>query len=180
MAGNGSTVASLRAALADGDSTTLTLERWCAAHGLACPGGLVAQRLPGPVRPPGRARRRRLGVGAHERVRYRRVLLRCGGLVLCEAENWYVPERLPAWANRLLDRSTIPFGRVVAPLGFRRHRLSSVPLRALVTGPGRPAWRHAVLRQDALLTLPGGLPFCEVAETFTSELLDPSGGATAS
>ena len=170
-----SAVASLRAALADGDSTTLVLERWCAAHGLACPGGLVAQRLPGRVRPPGRARRRRLALGAHEPVRYRRVLLRCGTTVLCEAENWYVPGRLPAWMNRLLDRTTIPFGRVVEPLGFRRHRLSLVSLRLPAGDAGSPLRRHGVLRQEAMLTRSDGLPFCDLVETFTSTLLGNMG-----
>ncbi len=171
-------VAALRAALAGGDSTTVTLERWCAAQGLPCPGGLVAQRLPGPVRPPGRLRRRRLLLQAGERVRYRRVLLRAGALVLCEAENWYVPGRLPAWMNRLLDRTTIPFGRVVGPLGFRRHRLSMVALRLpAAAGAGHPVRRHGVLRQEAMLTRPDGLPFCEVVETFTSALLPRRGVA---
>ena len=170
-----SAVASLRAALADGDSTTLVLERWCAAHGLACPGGLVAQRLPGRMRPPGRARRRRLALSAHEPVRYRRVLLRCPAIVLCEAENWYVPGRLPAWMNRLLDRTTIPFGRVVEPLGFRRHRLSLVSLRLPSGDAGSPLRRHGVLRQEAMLTRSDGLPFCDLVETFTSTLLGNMG-----
>ena len=161
-------LSSLRAALAEGDSTTLVLERWCAAHGLACPGGLVAQRLPGPPRPPGQVLRRRLAVGALERVRYRRVLLRCGTVVLCEAENWYVPGRLPARMNRLLDRTTIPFGRVVGPLGFRRHRLSVVALRFPASDALR---RHGVLRQEAMLTRSDGVPFCVVVETFTGALL---------
>ncbi len=172
--GEPGTIEALQAALTGGDSTTETLERWCAAHGLPCPGGLTAQRLPGPARPPGRLRRRRLQLRVGERVRYRRVLLRAGALVLCEAENWYVPARLPVWMNRLLDRSTIPFGRVVAPLGFRRHRLSTVLLRPPTAG-GQPPRRHGVLRQEAMLTRPDGLPFCEVVETFTSDLLDPTG-----
>ena len=172
-------VAALQAALAGSDSTTAALERWCAAHGLPCPGGLVAPRLPGLVRPPGRLRRRRLRLQGDERVRYRRVLLRAGTLVLCEAENWYVPGRLPAWMNRLLDRTAIPFGRVVEPLGFRRHRLSMVALRPPAAGSGIVLRRHAVLRQEAILTLPDGLPFCEVVETFTGALLRRSvaGGA---
>ena len=161
------TIAALRAALAGNDSTTATLERWCAVQGIACPGGLVARRLPGPARPPGRLRRQRLRLRAHERLRYRRVLLRCGTLVLCEAENWYVPERLPAWMNRLLDRTTIPFGRVVAPLGFRRHPLSVQVLRVQAGAIGR----HAVLQQQAMLTRADGLPFCEVVERFTDALL---------
>ena len=167
MARDALAVASLQAVLAGSDSTTAVLERWCAAQGLGRPGRLVAQRLPGPARPPGRLRLRRLRLRAHESLRYRRVLLRHDGLVLCEAENWYVPERLPMRMNRLLDRSTIPFGRVVAPLRFRRHRLSVQVLRL----PGAGVGRQAVLRQEAILTLPGGLPFCEVVETFSGALL---------
>ncbi len=172
--GRSGMVAALQAALDGSDSTTATLERWCDAYGLAGPGRLVAQRLPGPARPPGRLRRRRLRLGAHERLRYRRVLLRLGTLVLCEAENWYVPERLPVWMSRLLDRSTVPFGRVVAPLGFRRHRLSMQVFHAPATGRDIGLGRQPILRQKAVLTLPGGRPFCEVVETFTSALLAPA------
>ncbi len=174
-AGEPGTVAALQAALAGSDSTTAILERWCAAHGPACPGGLVAQRLPGLVRPPGRLRRKRLRLRPGECVRYRRVLLRAGSLVLCEAENWYVPVRLPAWMNRLLDRTAIPFGRVVAPLGFQRHRLSTVALRPPAGGSGAVPGRQAVLRQEAMLTRADGLPFCEVVERFSAVLLDPIG-----
>ncbi len=172
MARDALAVASLLAVLAGSDSTTATLERWCAAHGIGGPGRLVAQRLPGSARPPGRLRLRRLRLRAHEHLRYRRVLLRHDGLVLCVAENWYVPERLPARMNRLLDRSTIPFGRVVAPLRFRRRRLSVQVLQRPRAGVGR----QAVLRQEAILTLPCGLPFCEVVETFSSALLVRQGG----
>jgi hypothetical protein len=54
--------------------------------------------------------------------------LRCGPTILSEADNWYVPERLTAQMNRTLDTSDAPFGKVVQPLHFRRHTMSSTLL----------------------------------------------------
>jgi len=65
-----------------------------------------------------------LGAGADTALRYRRVQLFCGSRVLSEADNWYLPGRLSAAMNQVLDSSDEPFGRVVGPLGFQRQTLA--------------------------------------------------------
>jgi len=73
---------SLNAELLSHDSATLTLERWCAAHQLASPPLIVAQRSAGAEQPPTDEQRAELKVAADELVRYRHVRLTCGAKVL--------------------------------------------------------------------------------------------------
>ena len=173
----------LNADLLSHDSATVTLEQWCTEHRLASPPRIVAERVPGADKVPTEAQRRELGVSAGEPVRYRRVRLRCGSLVLSEADNWYVPARLTPDMNHALDTSDVPFGRVVQPLHFRRHTISVKLLAQLLpegwemTGDltGEPAGSlplpAQVLEHRALLTLPEGTPISEVVETYTASVL---------
>jgi chorismate-pyruvate lyase len=174
----------LNAELLSHDSATLTLDRWCAAHRLASPPRIVAERAASAEQAPTDEQRQLLGVSATEPVRYRRVRLICGDRVLSEAENWYVPARLTPEMNRLLDTTDIAFGRAVQTLNFRRHTLSA----KLLWSPLPPNWEmgaplpelrgatlkipHAVLEHRAVLSLPDGTPFSEVVETYTREVLD--------
>src|ERR1700692_1349509 len=80
----------LNADLLSHDSATLTLERWCDVHRLASPPRIVALRVPDVDKPPTSEQRRELGITPTESVRYRRVKLMCGAVVLSEADNWYV------------------------------------------------------------------------------------------
>ncbi|HWG70518.1 MAG TPA: hypothetical protein VN692_13980 [Steroidobacteraceae bacterium] len=118
----------LNADLLSHDSATLTLERWCGVHRLASPPRIVAQRVRGVDKEPSPQQRRDLGVSPTEPVRYRRVRLLCGAAALSEADNWYVPGRLTAAMNELLDSTDTPFGKVVRALHFQRHTLSSTLL----------------------------------------------------
>jgi hypothetical protein len=173
----------LNAELLSHDSATVTLEHWCADHRLASPSRIVAERVPGADKPLSEEQRHELGVSAGEPVRYRRVRLRCGSLVLSEADNWYVPGRLTADMNHTLDTSDVPFGRVVQPLHFRRHTLSVRMLARLLpeawemsaTVPGEEGGSlplpAQVLEHRALLTLPEGTPISEVVETYTANVL---------
>jgi chorismate-pyruvate lyase len=175
------------------DSATLTLERWCDSHRLAAPARIVAERVSDSARdqvavdkPLLPDQRRELGVSPKEPIRYRRVRLRCGPVVLSEADNWYVPARLTPEMNRQLDTSDVPFGKVVQALNFQRRTLSSkllwLPLpdgwemtpRAVgnrAAGAAALVIPHAVLEQRAVLTLPDGTPISEVVETYTSGIL---------
>jgi chorismate-pyruvate lyase len=167
----------LNAELLTHPSATLTLERWCSAHHLAPEGRIRAELVRGEDKPPGEAVRTDLGVGPDEPVRYRRVLLSCGGHVLSVADNWYLPARLTPEMNRLLDETDTPFGRAVLALGFTRRTLSAELLwHPLELGwemrpappeePGQLAVPDAVLRHRGLLTTADGKPFCEVVETY--------------
>jgi chorismate-pyruvate lyase len=179
---------SLNADLLSHDSATATLERWCAAHRLAVPARIEAEQLAGPEPAPTPAQRRDLAIGDAEVVRYRHVRLTCGGHVLSEAENWYVPGRLTPEMNRQLETTNTPFGRVVKPLNFVRHTLearllwSPLPenweLAGIPGGEGAMNVPGQVLQHRALLLLPDGTPFSEVVETYTSEVLVVPRGRT--
>jgi len=172
---------SLNAELLSHDSATATLEHWCGVHHLANPPVVVAERLIGAELPPTPEQRRELGVSDTQIVRHRRVRLRCGDVVLSEADNWYVPDRLTPQMNRLLDQTDTPFGKVVKPLGFHRHTLAV----SLLWRPLPEGWEHAhatlpsdrlelpehLLQHRALLQLPDGTPISEVVETYTREVM---------
>jgi len=176
---------SLNAALLSGDSATLTLDSWCARHHLAPAGTrVIAERVRGADKPVTAALRADLQAGADEPVRYRHVRLRCGELVLSEADNWYVPARLTPEMNAALDSSDIAFGRAVQPLHFRRQTLSAKLLWSpLPDDWDEPAARveaaagatiaipDHVIEHRAVLRLPDGTPFSEVVEDYTGSVL---------
>lgn len=91
-------------------------------------------------------------------VRGRRVALMCGDLVLSEAENWYLPERLSSEMNRSLSETERPFGEVVRSLGFSR--------RVLRSGPGTGRFLFVL---DAVLIRADGVPFSVVSERYCRE-----------
>jgi chorismate-pyruvate lyase len=165
------------------DSATLTLEHWCEAHHLASPARIVADRVSGADKIATPQQREELGVTAAEPLRYRRVRLRCGEHVLSEADNWYVPSRLTADMNALLDTSDTPFGKVVQGLHFQRRTVSSTQLwsplpegwemqSARAAGPTpRLGVPGAILQNKAILSLPDGTPFSEVLETYSDQVL---------
>ncbi len=164
------------------DSATLTLEHWCDTHRLASPARIVAQRVSGADQPASADQRRELGVTPTDTLRYRRVRLLCGAVVLSQADNWYVPTRLTPEMNQLLDTTDTPFGKVVQELHFQRHTLSSTLLwrplpEGWETNPAAAQDRAAplqippdVLEHRALLVLPDGTAISEVVETYTGEI----------
>jgi chorismate-pyruvate lyase len=176
-------IQTLNADLLSHDSATLTLEGWCASHRLASPPKMIAERVTGVDKAPSEEQLRDLGVGASNAVRYRRVRLLCGAVLLSEADNWYVPARLTPDMNRLLDTTDTPFGRAVQALHFHRHTISATLLwQPLPEGwemsPAAPGSRPrklvapaAVLQHRAVLTLADGTPFSEVVETYTGNVL---------
>jgi chorismate-pyruvate lyase len=173
----------LNADLLSHDSATLTLERWCAAHQLASPTHVTAERVRDAEKSPTADQRQRLHAASTEEIRYRRVKLRCGSVVLSEADNWYVPARLTPEMNRLLDTTDTPFGRAVQPLHFERHTISVQVLADFLpldwemqspssaAGTGTTCLPTQVLQHRALLTLPDGTPISEVVETYNRNLL---------
>ncbi len=169
----------LNAELLSHDSATATLEHWCELHRLASPPRIVAVRVTDVEKPTSPEQRRELGVTPVDLVRYRRVRLMCGSVVLSEADNWYVPSRLTPEMNRLLDTTDAPFGRVVQALHFQRHTLSSTLLwqplpegwemdaSAARDATGELSIPPKLLEHRAVLALPDGTPFSEVVETYT-------------
>ena len=173
----------LNADLLSNDSATATLERWCDLHKLAPTPRIVAVQVHGEPKTPTDAQRVALRVAPTEPVRYRHVRLVCGSLVLSEADNWYVPARLTAQMNHLLETTDTPFGAIVHELHFQRHTLSA----RLLWEPLPPGWEMnstaeeygsgkllvpaEVLEHRAVLSLPDGTPFSEVVETYTGNVL---------
>jgi chorismate-pyruvate lyase len=173
----------LSADLLSHDSATLTLEHWCAVHRLAMPAKITAERLRDIDKIPSREQRQELRVSSSETIRYRRVRLVCGSVVLSEADNWYVPSRLSPDMNRSLETTDVPFGKVVLALHYNRHTLSS----KLLWAPLPEGWEmnavpnyssseplrvpDDVLENRAVLSLPDGTPFSEVVETYKSGIL---------
>jgi len=112
--------------------------------------------------------RQLLGVAPTESVRYRHVRLHCGEHVLSEADNWYVPARLTAEMNRLLNTTDTPFGRVVAPLQPARRTFA---VRMLWSDSTRPV-PDALFEHHAVLYNRDEQPLAEVAEVYRRDLLE--------
>jgi chorismate-pyruvate lyase len=173
----------LNAELLSHPSATLTLEHWCAVHHLAVDAHVVAHRVHGEDKPLPDDTRTLLGIGPNEPVRYRRVALSCGDVVLSDADNWYVPSRLTTAMNQQLDSSDVPFGKVVQPLHFRRQTLSA----DLLWSPLPEGWDSGaalpppssqpltipvhVLQHRAVLYTAGNQPFSLVIESYTGQVL---------
>lgn len=145
-------------------SATRMLTEKCAALKLASPAVIKAVRQY-EMRPASPETRKALEVGADTPLRYRRVKLTCGGHVLSEADNWYVPGRLTPAMNHTLDTTETSFGTVVRPLNFHRKTLKMEALH-------EP--RHA-LRVTAVLLTGEGKPFSLVVENYSRELTGGQG-----
>jgi hypothetical protein len=180
----------LNADLLSHDSATQTLGQWCADHRLAAEPKIVVQRVHSAPPPVSEQLRRDLRAAPGDELRFRRVRLLCGSLVLSEADNWYVPGRLSAAMNAQLESSDVPFGVVVHELHFQRHTLAA----RLLWQPLAPGWEMGdagaaqaaarsganagtlavpatVLEHRALLALPDGMPISEVVETYSGNVL---------
>lgn len=153
-------LARLKDDLAKGPSATQVLTNWCGALKLADPPQVHAEQVQEP-HPAGAKERALLKVPASERVAYRRVRLTCGGHVLSEADNWYVPSRLTPAMNHTLETSDTPFGDVVKPLNFHRVTLLDAPL----------AQGRTVFQVKAVLLTPQGAPISLVVENYQQDLL---------
>lgn len=183
-----SLIESLHARLLASQTATAALEAWCADQKLAIVPAIKARIIPGILKPITKEQRERLQIGEGEPVKYRRVELTCGDYVLSEADNWYVPGRLTADMNGTVETTDTPFGRAVAALRPYRKTFSVVRLwEAPASGsdPGAspgiaptsevPAppleipWR--LLEHRALVFTGDNVPFAEVCETYTRNVL---------
>lgn len=108
-------------------------------------------------------------MGPRAQIGYRHVALTCGDRVLSEAHNWYVRARLSQAMNHALDTSDIPFGRVAAPLHFRRE--------AQGRQRGLCPTGAAITTHRALLRLADDAPLALVVECYTAANLAGGGGS---
>lgn len=159
-------LAAFEQTLAAQDSATAALGQWCAARKLADPP--VIRALPRPVSAATRTSariRHLLKLRRGEVVVLRHVDLTCGSAVLSVAWNWYVPARLTPEMNAALAEGNTPFGKVAAPLRFRR-----VPI-ATVAGPAGSCPAETISTHRAVLRLPDGKPLAYVVECYTRQNL---------
>lgn len=179
-------IQTLNARILSSSSATLTLESWCRDHALADPAVIVARRMDNTADIATDPPRRDLQVATREKVRYRRVALTCGDHVLSIAENWYVPSRLTAQMNRLLETTQAPFGKVVQPLSPHRETIAVqllwLPLPdgwELAQSPGTDALQPGqplelppgLFAHLAILYTPSHQPIAEVNEVYQRDLL---------
>lgn len=159
------TIAAFEANLASHASATAALQQWCDQRAIA-PGAIItAQFVTGADEAPPADIRTLLGVSADEPLGYRHVRLACGGHVLSDAHNWFVPSRLTPEMNHELATTQVPFGRIAAALKFTREPLSS----ARRGDPGCP--ENAISTHRARLILPDGAPLAFVVECYTADNL---------
>ncbi|EJU11814.1 hypothetical protein LH128_16905 [Sphingomonas sp. LH128] len=143
------------------DSATLALEEWCGMRGVTDP-RITAQTLATGGEAPPAAMREHLRLADGETFALRNVRLSCGGAVLSVAWNWYVPARLTPAMNEALRVTNTPFGKVVAPLGFKRRPL------ATVAGPAENCPADTISTHQAMLVLPDGRPLAYLVECYTA------------
>jgi hypothetical protein len=164
-------------------TATDVLTKWCADHKLASEPVVHARRISGTEKPVSPEQRQRLQVGPVEEVTYRHVELICGGHVLANADNWYVPSRVGAEINRVLTTTDTPFGRAVLDLKPTRENFSV----EILWKPLPDGWElgpSPADRPEATLAMPWQLfqhraviyndkhePFSEVREIFTRDVL---------
>lgn len=157
-------IEALAGRLLSGLSATAVLEAWCSER--EWPGAsLLARCVPGSDRP--LLGERPFDLTPGESVSHRRVRLSWGEHALSEADNWYVPARLTPEMNRLLASTQEPFGRVVHPLAPTRRNGA---VRMLWSGGALKAG-DGLFALSAVLSMPDGLPFCEVHETYLAALV---------
>ena len=160
------TLAEFEKTLAAQDSATAALGQWCAVRRLADPP--VIRALPRPVTAAQRTSakiRHLLKLRRGETVTLRHVDLTCGTAVLAIAWNWYVPGRLTPEMNAALSEGNTPFGKVAAPLHFRRETL------AITAGPAENCPAETISTHRAVLRLPDGKPLAYVVECYTRQNL---------
>lgn len=144
------------------DSATLALEEWCALRGIADSAQIRAHTLNTTSSDAPPSLRRQLQLQDGESFALRNVRLSCGETVLSVAWNWYVPSRLTPDMNEALNRSDTPFGRIVAPLRFRRQPLESV------RGQAENCPVETISTHRAMLVLPDGRPLAYLIECYTA------------
>ena len=148
-------------------SATQVLSGWCGDHHLASDPTILARRVIGIDKPADADQRQRLRVSPAETVSYRHVRLQCGTRILSEADNWYVPGRLTAEMNRLLETTETSFGTVVRPLEPSRETLAVTTFwkRAADAAPAELFAHRAVLYTRE------HVPFSEVYEVYQRQVL---------
>jgi uncharacterized protein YjiS (DUF1127 family) len=159
-------------------TATEALHAWCAAHGLSA-GPITAVK-----QDPDRRRYAdddvldELRPARHERIAYRCVRLVRGLVVLSEADNWFIPERLPPEVRRALETTDMPFGAAVARLRPSRRtyfvRFPELSIASEAGSDGGPAGLSPsmpILEHKAVVLDQNRQPLSVVCERYCAGLL---------
>ena len=126
-----------------------------------------------------------LVISQSERLRYRKVQLRWGDTTVSEAENWYLPDRLPQLMRTRLLTDFAPFGEVVRDLRPDRQLVamySPDDLQSANLGP-KPAMQRPdevegfsplesfILHIRAVMVTATGVFIADLREHYRQELL---------
>jgi len=160
-ASSAATIEEFERTLAAQDSATAALGEWCERHKIAAASSIRASVVERSANASAETRQI-LNLGPQDPVGYRHVRLSCGHAILSEAYNWFAPARLTPDMNQALGEGDTPFGKIAAPLGFRRVRLLEERGTAEFCPP------DTILIHRALLRLPDGLPLAYVVECYTA------------
>ena len=155
------TIEEFERTLAAQDSATAALGQWCERYKIAEAASIRARVVERSSNADAGVRAV-LNLAPSDPVGYRHVQLSCGTAVLSEAYNWFVPARLTPEMNAALSNGDTPFGKITAPLGFRRVRLLEERGKAEYCPP------DTILIHRALLRLPDGQPLAYVVECYTA------------
>ncbi len=171
--------------LSECKSATRALEEWCEEHGLVTPARIGAITMAQACKKATQDQLERLQVQKQDDVAYRQVRLLCADLLVCEADNWFVPSRLTDAMNIALQTTDTPFGKVVAPLQPYRDTYSMTVFEGNLPWsssesetPGEERWAYdgsqdLLHHRGLVLQRADNLPLAEVHETFKMVLLEP-------
>lgn len=108
-----------------------------------------------------------------ESVRHRAITLKRGDIPLLDADNWYIPDRLPLHARVLLETTDTPFGKALEGTLQNRETFSAVlPSHIMDRLSGRKRIWKTVLSGDenvAILTVRGIVTVDTVPVSFVEE-----------
>jgi chorismate-pyruvate lyase len=118
----------------------------------------------------------------HERIAHRCVRLVRGLVVLVEADNWFIPDRLPPEVRDLLEATDVPFGAAVARLQPSRRtyfvRFAELSYAEKAGTAGAPAGLSPampILEHRAVVLDRNGQPLSAVSERYCAALLSGVG-----
>ncbi|QRM32458.1 hypothetical protein [Microvirga sp. VF16] len=113
-------------------------------------------------------------------VDFRQVHILRGALALAVAQNWFVPQRLVAGMENVLQTTDLPFGAVIARLRPSRRTLAAhiQPLTAdpsedpsQLSAPTRHAQPAIILEHTTVILSEAGTALALVTEPFFSDLV---------
>jgi Domain of unknown function (DUF1127) len=159
-------------------TATAALHAWCAAHGLSAGPITAVKQDPDRHRYADDDVLDELRPARHERIAYRCVRLVRGLVVLSEADNWFIPERLPPEVRSALEATDMPFGAAIARLRPSRRtyfvrfpELNTASEAGTVGSPAGLSPSTPILEHKAVVLDQNRQPLSVVSERYCAALL---------